>query len=89
MKSPLITMSALTGKPSENDVYLYMKDLKENGIDALLVYPRSGCQLEYLSDEWFSTVGYFISAARTLDMDLWLYDDFNWLRQGCGKEGRR
>ncbi len=83
MKSPLITMSALTGKPSQDDIYSYMKDLKDNGIDALLIYPRSGCEIEYLSEEWFSAIGHFISAAVKLDMDIWLYDDFNWPSGDC------
>ena len=83
MKSPLITMSALTGKPSQDDIYSYMKDLKDNGIDALLIYPRSGCEIEYLSEEWFSAIGHFISTAVKLDMDIWLYDDFNWPSGDC------
>ena len=78
MKSPLITMSAITGKPTEAEIKSYMKSLKENGIDQIMLYPRAGCELEYLSDEWFEKIGEFISAAKQLDMNLWLYDEFNW-----------
>ena len=78
MKAPLITMSAITGKPTEKEIYDYLLSLKEHGIDQAMLYPRSGCEIEYLSEEWFDTVGYFIHAARSLDMYLWLYDDFNW-----------
>ena len=56
MKSPLITMSAITGKPTRQEVFDYMKGLKDNGIDQAMVYPRSGCGLDYLEDEWFETV---------------------------------
>lgn len=83
MKSPLITMSALSGRPTSDDIYLYMKGLKENGIDALLIYPRSGCQIEYLSEEWFLAIGSFISSAIKLNMEIWLYDDFNWPSGDC------
>ncbi|MBQ9120932.1 MAG: hypothetical protein IJY12_01055 [Clostridia bacterium] len=78
MQSPLITMSALTGRPSKEKIFTYLKGLKDNGIDQALVYPRSGCELEYLSEEWFDAIGNFIEAAQALDMSLWLYDDFNW-----------
>ena len=78
MKRPLITMSAITGKPTKEGAYEYMKSLKENSTEQVMLYPRSGCEIEYLSEEWFNTVSYFIDAAYQLDMCLWLYDDFNW-----------
>ena len=78
MKNPLITMSAITGNPSFEDVFDYMNALNQNGIEQILIYPRSGCEIEYLSDEWFEKVGYFIDVAKKLDMYIWLYDDFNW-----------
>ena len=75
---PLITMSAVTGNPNATDIYEYMFSLKTNGIDEVLLYPRSGCEIEYLSDNWFDTVSNFIDTAIDLDMKIWLYDDFNW-----------
>ena len=78
MKCPFITMSAVTGKPTKKDIYEYLSSLREHGIEQALIYPRSGCEIEYLSEEWFCTVGYFIESARALNMHIWLYDDFNW-----------
>lgn len=78
MKNPLITMSAVTGKPSMSFIQKYMKSLIENGIEQVMIYPRSGCELEYLSNEWFDTVECFLKCAKQLDMYIWLYDDFNW-----------
>ncbi len=78
MKSPLITMSAITGKPTKTKIRNYMNALKKNGIDQVMLYPRSGCELEYLTDEWFEKIGEFIDAAKNLDMNIWLYDEFNW-----------
>ena len=71
-------MSAITGKPTKEEIYDYLKSLKDNGIEQCMLYPRSGCELEYLSEEWFDAVSNFIDAAVELDMYLWLYDDFNW-----------
>ena len=78
MKRPLITMSAITGKPTKNEIFDYLKSLKDNSIEQVMLYPRSGCELEYLSEEWFLTISHFIECAKELEMSIWLYDDFNW-----------
>ena len=78
MKNPFITMSAITGKPTRCEIFDYLKSLSENGIGGLMIYPRSGCELEYLSEEWFSTVNNIIEGSFELGLDVWLYDDFNW-----------
>lgn len=86
MKSPLITMSAITGTPSESEIRDYLNNLKTNGIEQVMLYPRSGCELDYLSDEWFETVAVYLKYAKALDLDVWLYDDFNWPSgQAAGK----
>ena len=59
MKNPLITMSAIVGRPDRNDIYSYLSSLKENGIEQALIYPRSGCEIPYLSEEWFLTISHF------------------------------
>ena len=84
MRSPIVTMTAITGKPSKERAFEYMQSLKENGITEVLLYPRSGCEIEYLSQGWFDTVGFFIDAAARLDMYIWLYDDFNWPSADAG-----
>ncbi len=86
MKSPLITMTAITGKPSKGYIHNYMKSLKDNGIEQAMLYPRSGCEIVYLSEEWFDTIGHFIQSAKDLDMCIWLYDDFNWPSGDAGAE---
>ena len=78
MKSPLIPMAAITGKPDKTLIFDFVKSFKENSIDQIMIYPRSGCELEYLSDEWFDTVANYIDVAKQLDVAIWLYDEFNW-----------
>ncbi len=78
MKNPLITMSAITGKPTKDDIFSYLTGLKENGIEQVMLYPRSGCELEYLSDEWFEAISNFLQLSKSLNIDVWLYDEFNW-----------
>lgn len=86
MENPIVVMVAITGKPSGQKIYEFLNVLKKNGIDNAMIYPRVGCEFEYLGDEWFSAVGNFLSTAEKLDMKLWLYDDFNWPSgDACGK----
>ncbi|MBQ8392530.1 MAG: hypothetical protein IJX51_02045 [Clostridia bacterium] len=85
-KSPLVVMSAITGKPTKDKIWKYLKGLSDNGIQQILLYPRSGCELEYLSEKWFSAIGDFIKTAEQLEMNIWLYDDFNWPSgDACGR----
>ena len=84
MKNPLILMSAITGKPNRKRIFEYLKGLNENGIKQVLLYPRSGCEIEYLSKDWFDTIRCFLEIAKELDMSIWLYDDFNWPSGDCG-----
>lgn len=76
--SPIIIMSALTGKPTHKKIFEYLKTLRDNGIEQVMVYPRSGCEIKYLGEEWYDTIMSFICVAEELNMGLWLYDDFNW-----------
>ena len=78
MKAPLITMSAVTGRPTRQEIFEYMNSIKTHGIDQAMVYPRSGCEMDYLEEGWFTMAGHFVDAAKELDMCLWFYDDFNW-----------
>lgn len=71
-------MSAITGKPTAADIQTYMTKLKNCGIEQITLYPRAGCELEYLSEEWFEVIGYFLKTAKERNMFIWLYDEFNW-----------
>lgn len=78
MKSPIITMAAVTGKPSKQQIFSWLTNLSENGFGGIAIYPRSGCEIEYLSNEWFDMCGIIIDKCSELQMDVYIYDDFNW-----------
>lgn len=71
-------MTAVTGTPSKEQIFSYLDELRENGIWQSLLYPRSGCELDYMSEEWFERIGFFLEGAKEKGMSIWLYDDFNW-----------
>ena len=54
--NPLIPMGALTGQPNREQIRTILEKYKAVGIDQYLVYPRSGCELDYLSTEYLDTL---------------------------------
>ncbi|MCR4575744.1 MAG: hypothetical protein K5787_18450, partial [Lentisphaeria bacterium] len=85
MKNPLIPMSAVTGRPTKDFIKWFMGEFRRVGITQFLVYPRAGCEIPYLSEEWFTTVGWILETAEELGFEsVWLYDEFNWPSGQCG-----
>ncbi len=79
MQNPLIPMVAMTGAPSKKEVFDFIKNMKEKcGFEQLMLYPRSGCEVVYLSKAWFELCSYYIEGASVCGMKIWLYDEFNW-----------
>lgn len=71
-------MVSVAGKPNRKKIEQYLYSVKKAGIEQVMIYPRSGCELEYMSCEWFEMVGHFLECAKQKNMKVWLYDDFNW-----------
>lgn len=84
---PLIPMGAITGKPSKAILTETLEAYRAQGITQFLIYPRSGCELEYLSDDWFGVCEHIITEATRLGFtSLWLYDEYNWPSGTCNKQ---
>jgi len=82
--NPLIMMGALTGKPTREEIIKILTCYREVGIEQYLIYPRSGCELEYFSEEYLSTVETICEEAEKLGYkSIWLYDEFNWPSGSC------
>ena len=73
MSRALLTMLAITGKPTRKQLYNAMSSLKEVGVGGVMAYARSGCELQYMSEEWLGTVGNIIAIAEELGLEVWLY----------------
>ena len=81
---PLVPMGAVTGKPSRELIRETLAAFREAGFTQYLIYPRSGCELEYMSREWFDTCRCFLEEGKKLSFtSFWLYDEFNWPSGGC------
>lgn len=82
--NPLIPMGAITGKPTREDIVKILTRYREAGLEQYLIYPRSGCELEYMSEEYLLTVEMICEEAERLGFKaIWLYDEFNWPSGTC------
>lgn len=81
--NPFIPMLALTGKPTNAQIETMLTTYKSVGIDAVLLYPRSGLETEYMSDAFRDMIGFAVKTAKRLGMYIWLYDEFNWPSGSC------
>ena len=83
MINPLIPMLAITGKPTQSEITDIVNRYADCGFDQLMLYPRDGCELSYLTDEWFEVIEAFIVAGKKHSIKFWLYDEYNYPSGGC------
>ena len=51
---------------------------RSNTVGAVCILAWEGLTTEYLSDEWFNKIKYACEIAKTLKLEIWLYDEFCW-----------
>jgi len=72
-----LAMWALTGRLKSADVSRQLEAFAQAGWGVVL-YPRWGLEIEYLSDAWFERIGFIVEEAAARKMEVWLYDEFCW-----------
>ena len=82
-KRTLIVFIAMTGNPSKEKLIDMMAGYKKVGINDVMVYPRTGLEVEYMSDAWREILQNCIDYAKENDMRVWLYDELNWPSGTC------
>ncbi|NLF93547.1 MAG: hypothetical protein GX564_06630, partial [Oligosphaeraceae bacterium] len=86
-ENPLIPMGAITGNPSNELLTRRLEAYRKAGITQFLIYPRSGCEVEYLGVDWFRVCKHICAEAVRLGYtSVWLYDEFNWPSGSCNKQ---
>ena len=68
----------VNGRVEEWQIAREMEMMRAKGIDEVVVHPRYGLEVEYLSDAWFEIFGWCLREAKKLGMRLWVYDELNW-----------
>ena len=87
LENPLIPMGAITGQPTRERIREILTGYRSVGITQFLIYPRAGCEIEYMSDQWLQTCEWVCEEAHKLGFtSIWLYDEFNWPSGTCNKQ---
>lgn len=81
--NPIIPMLAVTGSPRIEKIRYMLEQYKRVGIDTILLYPRSGLEIEYMSEEWRMFCSRVLAMVSELQMKVWLYDEYNWPSGSC------
>lgn len=68
---------ALTGMLKSEDVCRQLDAFAAAGWGVVL-YPRWGLEIEYLSDAWFERLRFIVEQAAERKVEVWLYDEFCW-----------
>lgn len=82
-KNNLIPMLTVTGDPKEENIKRLLSAIQSVGIGQFMLYPRDGLSVEYMGERWLEIVEFFLKTAQSLDMKVWLYDEFNWPSGSC------
>lgn len=61
-----------------------LQEFKAKKIFRLFLHPRTGLEVDYLSEEFFKKIGFIIQKAEELGMKVYLYDEYNWPSGNCG-----
>lgn len=69
---------ALNGKLTEEGIRARVRDFKEKDFGGFFLHARAGLKSAYLSDEWFSAIGYAVDEAEKCGLEAWLYDEDGW-----------
>lgn len=72
-----LAMWALTGT-LETDRVLRFLDSYQAANWGVVLYPRWGLEIEYLSDRWFEKIRFIVKQAAARNVEVWLYDEFCW-----------
>lgn len=82
-KKPLVPMGAITGKPGREELRANLEAYRQAGFEQFLIYPRSGLEVEYMGSEWLEICRHIIEYCAEHNMDVWLYDEYNWPSGYC------
>jgi len=63
------------GEVTEKEIDAFLADYKAHGVTSFFIHPRPGLITPYLSDRWFALIRYTVDKAKSLGIEVWLYDE--------------
>ena len=82
----LIAFIAMTGNIDREHLKKTMEGYHRVGINDVMIYPRTGLDLDYMSEDWRDALSFCIEYAKNNDMRVWLYDELNWPSGICNHQ---
>ncbi|WP_176550385.1 glycosyl hydrolase [Bacillus sp. AFS037270] len=64
------------GDMEDSEITRQITEMADKGVGGFFICPRQGLTVPYLSEEWFQKVKFAAETAKSLDMDVWLYDEY-------------
>jgi len=62
----------------EDRIAQNLEELKAKGISSVIIHPRTGLEIEYLSPLYWERITFICESLKRLRMTGWLYDEYNW-----------
>ncbi len=66
------------GEMEHSEILFQINEMWDKGIKTYIIHARRGLTIEYLSEEWFCSVGVALKRAKELGMTVYIYDEDNW-----------
>lgn len=63
---------------NDEELVHQLHEMKDKGVDEVIIHARKGLTIPYLSEEWFSKIRLSCKTAEELGMKIYLYDENNW-----------
>jgi hypothetical protein len=64
------------GEMEDEHVREQIEEMHDKGVGGFFLCARQGMTVPYLSKQWFDKVRYAVEVAKSLDMHVWLYDEY-------------
>lgn len=55
-----------------------LEQMKRKGFAGVIIHPRTGMEVEYLSGTFWEKLRFICETLRRLEMQGWIYDEYNW-----------
>lgn len=62
----------------EEEINWVLQELSEKHNSGVFLHPRTGLEIEYLTQKFWEKIEYCIEACRGYGLKAWLYDEYNW-----------
>ena len=68
----------LNGRLTREAIAWELDQMFSKGVREVVVHPRYGLTVEYLSEDWWEIFRWCLEEAKARGMHIWIYDELNW-----------